>query len=86
MKSSITSTELVRQFGDCLARVKFRGEVFVVTKNDEQVAELRPLGGAAGGSWREVREALRLLPFDPDFSKDLKMVNDLDRVAEDPWR
>lgn len=85
MKTEITSTAAVRQFGDCLARIKYRGEVFVITRNEEPVAELVPVGGRRRARWREVREALAGLAVDPGFADDLERVNEADATGENPW-
>lgn len=85
MKTEITSTAAVRQFGDCLARIKYRGEVFVITRNDEPVAELMPVGGRRRASWGEVHRALAGLALDPGFADDLERVNEADATGENPW-
>jgi len=85
MKTKISSTTLVRQFGDCLARVKYRGEAFVITKNEEEIAELAPLGTARGAKWSELASALSSLPVDPGFADDLEEVNESDTAPENPW-
>lgn len=85
MKTIISSTKLVRQLGDCLARVKYRGEAFVITKNDEAVAELLPAGISHKGNWSDIAASLAALPFDEEFADDLQRVNQLDRLPENPW-
>ncbi|MCC5850884.1 MAG: hypothetical protein JJU29_22580 [Verrucomicrobia bacterium] len=77
MKTTITSTKLVRQLGDCLARVKYRGEAFVITKNDEAIAELLPTGISQYGKWSDIATSLTALPLDEDFADDLERVNQL---------
>lgn len=85
MKTEITSTAAVRHFGDCLARIKYRGEVFVITRNEEPVAELAPVGGRRRARWGDVREALAGLAVDPEFADDLERVNKADTIGENPW-
>jgi len=85
MKTVISSTKLVRQLGDCLARVKYRGEAFVITKNDEPVAELLPTGISQQGHWSAIAASLAALPSDEDFADDLERVNQLDTLPENPW-
>lgn len=38
----ISTTEAARHLGDYLARVKHKGEHFLLTKNDQPIAELAP--------------------------------------------
>jgi prevent-host-death family protein len=85
MKIAISSTEAVRNFGDCLARLKYRGDSFVVTKNNSPVAELVPVAGGRRGTWGEVREVLRALSTDPAFAEDLSKVNAADQAGSNPW-
>ena len=40
--TTITATELARNLSDVLNRVRYRGESFIVERNGEVVAELRP--------------------------------------------
>lgn len=81
----ISSTEAVRRFGDCLARIRYRGDRFVITKNDEPVAELVPVAGGQRATWAELTEALGKLPVDPGFADDLEAVNATDSIPENPW-
>jgi len=85
MKVEISSTQAARQFGDCLARVKYRGDSFVITRNHERVAELIPSGGSSGASWSEICEALAALPVDPGFAEDMEKVNRMDTTATNSW-
>lgn len=85
MKTTISSTGLVRQFGDCLARVKYRREVFVITKNDEEIAELTPLGTSRRATWGDLASELAARAADPGFADDLEKVNELDTIPENPW-
>ena len=85
MKIVISSTEAVRRFGDCLARIKYRGDSFVITRNDEPVAELMAAPGRRRATWGELVEALERLPHDPTFADDLEKVNNLDQIPANPW-
>jgi len=85
MKLEISSTKAARQFGDCLARVKYRGDTFVIIRNQQRVAELTPAGGSSGAEWSEICDALAGLPADPEFANDLEEVNRLDALPIDPW-
>lgn len=85
MQIEISSTNAVRQFGDCLARIKYRGDTFVITRNDERVAELVPVAGTRRATWTELEQALQGLPRDPAFADDLERVNEADQAPENPW-
>jgi len=85
MKIEISSTEAVRRFGDCLARIKFRAESFVITRNEEPVAELIPVSGGRRATWGEIQGALDGLPQDPGFAADLEAVNQSDQPPANPW-
>lgn len=86
MKNTVTATELARNIGDILARIRYRRESFVVERNGRPVARLipadvRPMGTVreALAAWMEGAEA------DPTFVDDLERVNAADRPAENPW-
>lgn len=85
MRVKISSTEAVRNFGECLARIKYRGDSFVITRNDEAIAELSPLRGARRATWAEIEGALAGLPLDPGFADDLESVNLSDQPPGNPW-
>lgn len=60
MKSSVTITDLVRNFSDYFSRVFYRGESFTIKKGREMVAELRPL--PRGQKLSALPELLKNLP------------------------
>ena len=86
MEHRISSTDLARRLGDILGRIRYLGDSFVVERNGEAVAVLRPL---PGGSAASVREALRAWreAGEPDagFADALERVGDADRLPGDPW-
>jgi len=80
----VSSTELVRHFGEYLARVRFAGERIVISKSNMDVAELRPLA-ANGLTLSEFLDLWTSEDRDPDFGPDLETVNDADMPMENPW-
>lgn len=85
MTLTISSTEAVRGFGDCLARVKHRGDSFVITKNHRAVAKLVPAGEAKGTTAGELFDLLRQLPpVDAAFADDLERANSRE-MPSNPW-
>ena len=82
---TITSTEAARHLGDYLARVKHKGEHFLLTKNDQPIAELLPATGSRRATWADLRAATARLPRDPAFADDLESVNRADTPSANPW-
>ena len=82
----ISTTEAARHLGDYLARVKHKGEHFLLTKNDQPIAELLPASGSRRATWGEIVAVTERLPHDPTFADDLEKVNETDQLAADPWR
>lgn len=85
MTVTISSTEAARHLGDYLARIKYKGERFILTRNDRPVAELAPVSGSHVATWGQLRHALAALPFDPSFADDLEKVNQSDQLPVNPW-
>ncbi len=81
----ISSTEAARHLGDYLARVKHKGERFVLTKNDLPVAELSPATGSRRATWGELKLAIRAGSGDTAFADDLERINEADKLATNPW-
>ena len=85
MRVRISSTEVARNLGDCLARIRHRGDRFVITKNNRPVAELGPVSAAPETTLGVLWAALREIRADADFAADLERVNAADAVMENPW-
>lgn len=83
--TNISTTDAARHLGDHLARVKHKGEHFLLTKNDQPIAELSPASGSRRATWGELASALARLPRDPMFADDLEKVNQADQAAANPW-
>lgn len=86
MEHRVAATELARNLGDILNRVRYRGDAFVVERNGKPVARIVPLHGAPGASvlnalagWRAAGDP------DPAFAEDLERVGAADRIPEDAW-
>jgi len=86
MESKITATELARNLGDVLGKVRYRREVFIVERNGEPIARLVPLAATAAATLAEGLRAWRAASVhDPAFADDLERVNAADRPPRNPW-
>jgi antitoxin (DNA-binding transcriptional repressor) of toxin-antitoxin stability system len=83
--TTISTTEAARHLGDYLARVKHKGEHFLLTKNEQPIAELSPAMGSRRATWGELVAAVARLPHDASFADDLEKVNEADQPAANPW-
>ena len=83
--TTISTTDAARHLGDYLARVKYKGEHFLLTKNDQPIAELLPASGSRRATWAELMAAVARLPRDPMFADDLEKVNEADQASANPW-
>lgn len=86
MEHRISATELARTLGDVLARVRYRGDSFVVERNGDAVARVSPVPEGSPTTLREALAAWRAAgPPDPGFADALEEVNRLDWPPDDPW-
>jgi len=82
----ITATEASRNFSEILNRARYGGESFVVERNGEPVAEIRPAGKRS--TVADAIDFLRNVPLpDPDFKRDmLEIIADRRKdFPRDPW-
>jgi prevent-host-death family protein len=85
MEYRISATELARNVGSVVGRVRFRGDSFVVERNGRPVARVLPAAGASPVSLGEALSAWRAAGEpERDFAAGLERVGALDRVADDP--
>jgi len=86
MEQRISATELARKLGDVLARVRYRGDSFVVERNGNPVARVSPVPESSPTTLREAFAAWRAASEpDREFADALERVNRSDRPPEDPW-
>lgn len=86
MEHRISATELARSLGDVLARVRYRGDSFVVERNGTTVARVVPAAEASPTTLREAFAVWRAAsPPDPEFADVLEEVNRLDWPPDEPW-
>lgn len=73
METRITATELARNLSDILNRVRYKGETFLVERNGEVVAEVKPSDSAKTITWGEFVKIWDSLPKpDPAFWDDVE--------------
>jgi len=86
MEHRISATELARSLGDVLARVRYRGDSFVVERNGTTVARVVPAVEGSPTTLGEFVAAWRAAGQpDPEFADVLERVNRADRPPENPW-
>jgi len=81
----ITATEASRRFSDILNRAKYGGESFIVERNGEPMAEIRPAKPCS--TVADLIAFLRENPPDPDFERDMReVIAQRDAMPlRDPW-
>lgn len=86
MDIRVSATELARNLGDVLGRIRYRGESFLVERNGEPVARVVPLVERPTATLGEVLEAWAAAgPADPGFARALEEVGAADAPPDDPW-
>ena len=77
MENRITATQLARSLSDVLSRVYYRGESFIIERNGETVATLKPPETRPSVTFRELVSRLkdRNVPWPLEgFADDLEAV------------
>lgn len=85
MEDTVTATELARNLGDVLARVRYRRESFVVAKNGRPVARVVPVASSPMGTLKDVIDVWTRTPVDDEFADVLERVGRADAPPENPW-
>ncbi len=84
----ISATEASRKFSEILNRAKYQGESFLVERNGEPVAEIRPAAGGGTLTGAELLERLRNTPLPDDrFVEDMRdvMAEGRRELPRDRW-
>ena len=85
---TISATEAARSFSDVVARVRYRGETFIVEKSGEAVCQILPAGaGTAKGTIGDVLGLLDTLPpMEDGYRKVVRQaVRRQSKVPRSPW-
>lgn len=86
MAVEVSATELARNIGDVLARVRYRGQTFLVRKNGKVIARIVPTSDREGAPAKDAFAAwAAAAPSDPGFADDLERVGRADRPGANPW-
>lgn len=89
MAKAISATKAAREFSDLLARVRYRGEEFVIEKGGKPMCQVLPVRSAVSGS-TAADLALTVGKFtkpDPDYLKAVERVaRRQPRAPKSPWR
>jgi prevent-host-death family protein len=86
MEKRISATELARNLGDVLGRIRYQGESFTIERNGKPVARLTPVRAAqpttvgdAFSAWKDA------IGRDPGLAEDLERIGAADRPPGNPW-
>ena len=86
MTANVTATDLARNLGDVLAKVRYRGQTFIVRKNGKVIARIEPATDQDGPSAREAFAAwVEAAAPDPGFADDLERIGRVDMPGKNPW-
>ena len=87
MEHTIRATDLARNLGDVLSRVRYRRDSFVVWRNGKPVARVVPIEDETEDA--TLGEALSIwcdgAAGDPAFADDLDGINSSDRPPTNRW-
>ncbi|MEX2153859.1 MAG: hypothetical protein WD825_11015 [Gemmatimonadaceae bacterium] len=81
----ISASELTRRLGDILGRVRYRGDVFLIERQDVAIAQIGPVAGAVKATLRDAALAWTSAPADASFADDLERAGRADRPPSNPW-
>jgi prevent-host-death family protein len=86
MTADVSATDLARNLGDVLAKVRYRGQTFLVRKNGKVIARIEPATDQDGPSAKEAFAAwVGAAAPDPGFADDLERVGRADVPGKNPW-
>jgi prevent-host-death family protein len=86
MENRISATELARQLGDILGRIRYRGESFTIERNGTPVARLTPVQPTHAVTVGEVFAAWKAaVGTDAKLADDLERVRAADKPPGNPW-
>lgn len=85
MESTVTATDLARKLGDVLARVRYRGDTFIVEKNGVPVARVVPIEPAKRATLAEALAVWMSGEPDPEFADLLESIGAADLPPDNPW-
>lgn len=88
MATSLSATQAAREFSNMLARVRYRGEEFVIEKGGEPMCRILPLSGALPSSTAAQLASIigRFPKPDPDYLRQIeRAVRNQPKAPKSPW-
>ncbi len=81
----VSATDLARNLGDVLARVRYRGETFFVRKNGKVIARIEPAADVPPTARKAFEAWASASAPDAGFADDLEKAGRADRPGTNPW-
>ena len=86
VQNEVSATELARNLGDVLARVRYRRQTFLVSKNGKVIARIAPTADLESPLAKDAFAAwAAAAPADAGFADDLERVGRADKPGTSPW-
>lgn len=85
MEKTVTATDLARNLGDVLARVRYRNESFLVERNGRAVARVVPVEPDRTATLAGALDAWSSGPVDTGLADILEHVGRADEPSGNPW-
>lgn len=85
MERSVTATELARNVGEILARVRYQGDSYVIERNGEIIARILPEPPKKEMTVADLVELFRSFGPDLEFADLLEEINDAEYPPDEPF-
>ena len=85
MEFTVTATELARNLGDLLARVRYRRETLIIERNGSVVAKVVPVDSAGRATLADALASWANDASDSSMADDLERIGASDRPPANPW-
>ena len=85
MVRKVTATELARNVGEILGRIRYQGDSYVIERNGEVVARIIPEEEPEPATVRDLVELWEGFDPDPELADLLEGVDDFEYPPDDVW-